>query len=400
MPLLRSYHESHALLYVLTEVLKKIGSEAEKSLGAELAVVAFGSFGRRDAKLDTSDLDAMILIRHPSSIDKNKVRNAVLTPLSSCCPWLILDDAEAVRSSRWDRVTNVDLKYAVYVVDDLLHSKDEISVARRWQILFESQCLYGHGMYTEVCMSVLPQVPEKFRKYIKASPLGTVNFDRLLTEVPDYFAQFENPILLYKSASKYWKTQFLRQFFTFSNVVNCVVGSKWTSSPAVIDAANPLDYLQSTTADKLIRVLRAVQDTANQFDKSDEHVFEEIVVAHHLEEVRPIGDGNLVVASFRSLVVRLLAKFAQCWVRLYDPLTLQLLQRVPTSKIAPHAVFTPTIDDPEARVLMQTLAEMQSSYLRYMAAVAQLLDQLVIPARSRTTSIGPASAILRRYYVS
>jgi hypothetical protein len=223
LPLLEAHFRTGAFLHVLRRLSAHAFRDVEERLRCELCVIAFGSLGRYEFVPTYSDLDPLIIFRTRGgpTLSAVDIRTEVLRPLVLHNPWLLLDDRELVQAGKLHDIVNADLKYPVYAFDDLVGASDERSQQRKWQLILEATALYGSDLFEQLRKRIVPTMR---RSPLDERDRDRIDFSKLITDVPEYFASFENPAFLYKDAFKYWKTRFLREFYFFGNMLNLLLG--------------------------------------------------------------------------------------------------------------------------------------------------------------------------------
>jgi hypothetical protein len=388
LPLIIAHVESAAVIGILREWANDRIPGIEAKLSCKLCLIAFGSLGRLEYVRAYSDLDPLILIQEDCDEDaKKQVRTSVLGSLTKDNPWLVIDDRELILQSEWSKLANQDLRFPVLCLSQFEKGSSPLEQQRRWQVLFESRPLYNTELCALAYRCVLPQVG------LSASLLGTgytrhaVDFRVIIENSPEFFAGFSNPTFLFKSALKYWKTRFLREFFEFSTQMSSVLG--WFLQKA--GSSLELDYLRSSTVMKIMRAHQFVEVLEHHFKNNEvntvyySQVIDEIIAKCNINkrallafQGRPWHPSSYAASTLHALLMCVLSRFSDCWERLYDPHVRELLERIPISDINFDALFRPAIQDPELYSLVEGLVQARKSYLRYMIATARIIDQLFI----------------------
>ena len=372
LPLLEAQFGTNAFLYALRSICTDIIPGVEKKLGCELCVLAFGSLGRSEFVPAYSDLDPLIIVTKlkRGNPTHDQIRDAILRPLATHNHWLLLDDSDLIKSGKWIKISNTELKYPVYNVAQLTAIRDEMAEQRRWQLLLESTPLYRFEFFETLQHRIIP----------KRKGQGSIDFLKLTSTIPKFFASFENPKFLYKNAFKYWKTRFLREFYAFANMLNLLLGAYLDMHGKKIRP----EYLSGSTAVKIIRATKFALQMEEELrgninlERYYRDQFAILLERHSIEK----GPLLLFGVTYRAEPARLLhgmlatvlARFAACWEAIYDEHVRNVLENIPDS-VNFDATFGSTINDPDAKQVIDDLQTKRRSYLRYMAAAADMIDR-------------------------
>lgn len=387
LPLIESAYRSEAILTVLQGSLSGTVESAERELASRIGVFAFGSLGRLEFVQGTSDLDVMIVYEPKDGVrqDPETLRRLVLEPLARLNPWLAMDDREVFLDQGWGAVSNVDLKYPVYRVEDLLEGADAMSRCRQWQALFESRCLYGQALHAIVLDGAGSNAGE--RPEPRGDAFGPQRRPRqpgkILREAREFFASFENPALLYKKSAKYWKTRFLREFFTFSTILTLILDWYFTTTRVPSPAA---DSLTGPVVSKLFRIARMGAEALDaptknrhlevRFEKALKFILAEHGISRDHLLIYGASYRSALASTYFGLVLATLARFASCWQKVYDPNVLRALDAVPLT-FNPDATVLQRLDDQTAAYTVEELIALRKSYRRHMSATACAFQDLI-----------------------
>lgn len=365
LPLVESAYRSDTILRILRASAEGITAGAERALGCRIGVVAFGSLGRLEFVQGVSDLDVLLLYQSSDGAARSpdELRRAVLEPIARTNPWLAMDDRDTFLDLGWQHVSNVDLKYPVYSVAELVQGADAMARCRHWQLLFESRVLYGQG----VCEPLMG----------RRRPLDIVRDAR------EFFASFENPLLLYKKPSKYWKTRFLREFFVFSTTLTAVL-AWYSAAPRSTSVSAP--SLAEPVIVKLVRVAQSGAELLGMLAKNKPLVsrfsktLQGILDLHEIarEPLLVYGEPyqNELASTFYGLLMATLARFVMCWQTIYDPNVLSSLDQVPLT-FNPDATVLGVIQDVRCAATVEELISLRKSYRRHMYASVQAFHDLI-----------------------
>jgi hypothetical protein len=376
LSLLTVHIESATILSLLRGWATASLPSVRQTLGREVCLLAFGSLGRLEFVRGQSDLDPIILVDDGStSIDPNSIRSAVLTPLAKDNPWLLFDDRPKVVQGEWGSMGSVELRFPVLTIDQLLNSSDELIGQRRWQVLLEARPLYNEGLFRNVREQLIPG-GEKRPDFIK-----------LIETAPSFYAAFENPIFLYKSAAKYWKTRFLREFFVFSTQLSLLLGWYLDRDGEQVDDG----YVRAATAVKIIRAIRFAQvlDKEGRYapglNRYYVETLEEILKDHDVDKSTflPFGRDYDTEAGrlLHGLLMGLLVRFTQCWEKLYDPQVKAALDKIPKEATNFDATFRRKIADTDTASIVDELLRLRSRYKQYMAATSKAIESVFVRGR-------------------
>ncbi len=223
-PLATAHIQSSTVLEILRAWCKQTLPSFEQKWDCRLTLIAFGSLGRLEFVGASSDLDAMI-VTTGTPCPPHRLRS-VLSALSKAHPWLLVDDRDLVVAGRWKSIRSVDLKFPVLRSRQITHPATDLERTRRWQLILEARPLYGDRLFDTLRKGAIPCKEEQRPVTLggRVSSPSLIDFEPIADEITDFYASFENPAFLYKSALKYWKTRFLREFYMFAVTVSLVLG--------------------------------------------------------------------------------------------------------------------------------------------------------------------------------
>ncbi len=381
-PLVEAHIESVSILKILRQHCIRILPEVEENLGVKITFGAFGSLGRLEYVHGHSDLDPIIIVRPDDNelpID-NDIRSRVITPLAKACPWLKMDDRSLVITKRWNDISACELKYPIYTEDAITTGDDALTIQRRWQLLLETRPLYNGEFLNRIRNRITPQSVKTKPLDGSPQPLPEVDFRLLVEMAPEFYSAFENPDFLFKSAYKYWKTRFLREFYAFSTNIAFVLGWYCQKHEEALDS----DYFLASTAIKIMRSTRFAQELEIEA-KADTSLCrlyhnksEEILRKWNLSTDPLVlygRDYSMPPARLlHGLLGAVLSRFANCWAKLYDEEIKTKLESIPKAQCNFDATFLPTKHDPEVANIVKELMALRKSYLKYMGATAEFID--------------------------
>ena len=378
--LLEAYFHSDALLAMLRHYFAASVPPVE-SANCKIAILAIGSLGRGEFDLETSDLDLVVLAHSTSKKPTpNELRSRLLSPLASHNAWLTLDDKEAVASGAWDTISSLELKYPI-VYTEALEEATKAPFYRDWQILFEGKPLYNPSLCTTVLNSLLALKYRQGESGPTDASQTPIPLEQILKSIPAHLTSLENPKRLYKSAAKYWKARFLRDFYAFSNLLTLVRG--WFLISA--DERFTLDDLCAPTIVKLLESL----DFPRQLDKELRE--NPALASYHEEQLQNImkedevDEGPLLLYGgqytskaarlLHGMIVNLYHRFGACRSKLYDQQIKVTLSDPALEEVNFDSRFTSALrgDLPEA---VNELLELRASYLKYMSCAAKSIREV------------------------
>jgi hypothetical protein len=378
-PLVEAQLKSESVLEVIRGCAKEIVQPVEKQFGCSISIIAFGSLGRLEFVQGKSDLDVLLLYKPAdgSRVDANALRSAILMPLATMNPWLLMDDRDTFLRGEWEKVPGVELKYPVYLGNDIPTEDTKLASQRRWQILLESKYLYGRDLYESIFDAAVPQNRRR------------INFQQLISKAPNFFAAFDDPAFLYKSAFKYWKSRFIREFYSFANMLNLVNG--WYSQE---DGSKlPPQFFRAPTALKIIRLTAFAQRFDNIAKNNSgmaslyEDKIREIIKQHKISTESLVAfrsDYTTEAAKqFHSMLGGLLSRFSTCWEKIYSSETREALNNIPKD-VNFDSIFFKELPSPEKEVA-EELMQARNSYWRYMSAIAEALNTIFMRHTGGTT---------------
>jgi hypothetical protein len=210
-----------------------------------------------------------------------------------------------------------------------------------------------------------------------------VNIQRLIADATSFFASFDNPAFLYKNQFKYWKTRFLRDFLTFSTQTLLVLGWYLQKTNGV-----PVDphFVRAATVIKIMRTLRfaveiereALQNPANgeEYAEKMNDILKECNIKKRTVRLYGAHYKSPAGQTLHGLLISVLARFSDCWEKLYDPRTRAVLETLP-KELNFESRFEQELPDTESREVVGDLLDLRDSYRRYMAAAARSLHVFV-----------------------
>jgi len=379
LPLLEAQFSTGAFLHALRMVSADAFPKLEDRFGCKICVVAFGSLGRSEFVPTYSDLDPLIIFRNRDGVapDLNEIRGAILRPLLLHNPWLLLDDRDLVQAGKWNKITGAELKYPVYAFDELADATDERAKQRRWQVSLEATALYGSDLFEDLRQRIVPKLGRWGQ-----DERDRISFLQLITTVPEFFASFENPAFLYKDAFKYWKTRFLREFYSFANLLNLLLGWYLDKHGEELGPR----YLAGSSTLKIIRATKFAAEMDDELGRSPalrtfyQDVVDKVLKKHELEKgaLLLFGDAYKTEPArlLHAMLATVLSRFAACWTAIYDENVRAALRAIPKSHANFDATFPACIEDAKAHQKVRDLQSKRRSYLKYMAAAADLIERV------------------------
>lgn len=387
LPILQSLYESEICLYILRRTYSEILDRIEEEFSARICVAAFGSLGRLDFSPEDSDLDAVI-IYEPSNGEQpsvEEIRDAVYQRSAPYLPWLVMDDRDLVIASKWQEISSVDLKYPVTSISSLKHPEGRLEQQRYWQILLESRWLYGRQFYDDLYLDIVPHEREIAINQKGSTSSQSVDFPSMIQGTQSFFASFEEPRRLHKSPYKYWKGRYLREFFSFCNIIAFILGyylqlerryeycsSSYICAPIVLKL-----YRLFILADDLDQIL--VDN--HRLSESVEREIAQILGQHDIRTdvvlAFPSRFNTRAAHIFEGIVLSLLTRFSACWERLHDVRIRGHLERLEGEDVAFEGRFIDSVDLGASGPIIQDLLERRKSYLKYMAALASIVDSSI-----------------------
>jgi hypothetical protein len=211
---------------------------------------------------------------------------------------------------------------------------------------------------------------------------SAINFKKLAESITDFFASFENPSFLYKSAFKYWKTRFLREFYMFATSLSNVMGWYLQRNGESI----PDGYVNAPTALKIINATRLAEELDKEL-KDNRHLREYYadVIAKILQRYG-IDQGVLLLFGkhylseearlLHGLLSNVLLRFSNCWEQIYNVDVREALSNIPKEKINFDATFRSKIKDTDTAQVVDELFNLRQAYLKYMSASAEVIDRV------------------------
>ena len=204
---------------------------------------------------------------------------------------------------------------------------------------------------------------------------SAIDFLKIINTVPEFFEGFDNPRFLYKNATKYWKTRFLREFFSFSTMLNLNVGFHLSVRNQYINkekicSSNSLKIFRCTLFPyELDEELKNNPKTRNHFDKK----YSEILDKHQIQPFKLLRYGENYQTNparlFHGSIIKLLNRYLDCWNDLYTSSVQQILKTIPKEKTNFDSRWIKKIDQP----IVENLIKKRKGYLVNMAAVAELI---------------------------
>ena len=370
--------QSESVLRILKEVFRELCPKVELKHGCSLAIVCFGSLARYEYMPGASDLDFLVVYRAipGHEPDPNQVRSAILEPLATQNPWLILDDKDKILAGRCDDISSKEFKYQVLSLSDLLDGQDPLLAERRWQILLESRCLYGFDFYEHFHERITPRQSKPLLS--EEGTVGRLNRLSLLTKIPEYMVRFDDPKRIHKSPSKYWKSRLLREVFQFANIANLVVDLADTDT----SSASERNDLRDPTALKLIRLTRSARWIDQRLTGQTSSIrrfapkIEQILQGYQIEPSRlpPVHANYRSEAAklCHGVMIAIIGRFNQARILLYDPNVQAVLDNLSPSTIFDSRFWESLADGGDGRVI-NSLRDARLGYLKYIAAATSLI---------------------------
>lgn len=381
LPLVASHIESAALLSALRASSASILGRVQSMLDRSICLVAFGSLGRLEYVAGVSDLDPIILVDGHSSPElAAAARSAILKPLAQMNPWLKMDHRDKVLQDRWGEIPEPDIPYPVIGTAELGAPAEKLISQRRWQILLEGRSLFNDDLFKMSYEAILPQI-RRSKSLTEEEPGEIVrgaDFQELTTAGALFFGGFDNPLFLYKTPFKYFKTRFLRDFFVFGTQLNFLLGWYLQTDHEQI----PLTFVRAATVTKMMRAMRfakELEDACKGNPVLTDHfddIIKEILARNKLPlEPLYLFGGHYSTAPGRllhGLLASVLSRFVGCWERIYDPYVRAILESLPRD-LNFESRFEQEIKDPSTRAVLDELQQRRDSYRRYMAATASVI---------------------------
>lgn len=384
LPLVSSHIESTTILAILRRSAAAFMPAVQEVLHSPVCLIGFGSLGRLEYVLGSSDLDPIILVRGKCSPTRAAAaREAVLIPLLKANPWLDMDYRESVLHKKWVDIAEPQIPFPVVGTDTLTTSTDDLVSQRRWQILLEGRCIFNDGLFNVTYDALLPHVSLATSLLEDASTSAThvPDFRELCSAGLGFYGKFDNPLFLYKSPFKYFKTRFLRDFFVFGTQLNFLLGWYLLRAGELL----PARYIRAATLTKIARAVRFAAEL-------DRECLENAGLATHCEaDIQEALDRYTVQRKplllfgthyetvparlLHGLLMSVLARFVMCWEQIYDPSVREALASVPRN-LNFESKFPQEVPGNQAQQVLQELQERRASYRRYMAATAEVLIEL------------------------
>jgi hypothetical protein len=385
LPLISANIETTSVLHILRASFDAVAGEAKKVIKRPFCVVAFGSLGRREYVSGVSDLDPIIIVRGSVSATlRAKVRSAILAPIVATNPWLPFDHRAHIIANQWQQIADANVPYPVIGTDELLSKQAKgLTKQRQWQVLLESRPLLNSDFFNEVYDALLPQIDRHGRR--------DIDFQQLSTSAGVFFGSFDNPLFLYKSPFKFFKTRFLRDFFIFGTQLAFLIGHYLQRAGERLHTK----YVRAATVNKMMRALRFAEqlDFECAGNASLCEVYEgeitAVLTSHglHRPPLLQFGADQYRTAPARylhGLLLSVLSRFSACWEQIYDPHVRAVLETIPKS-VSVDSVFPQAVTDEQAVAVLMDLRDRRESYRKYMSATATVIRD-VFP-RGRTWSM-------------
>jgi hypothetical protein len=395
LPLLEAQFATGALLPVLESSGAKLFRAVEKHLRCEICVLAFGSLGRFEFVHGYSDLDPLIIVNSSKSRkpDPTEIRDAILQPLLQVNPWLLAEDTDdnrRISAGELKGIEDIDLKYPVYEFDQLVENSNEEDIEQRqWQILLEATPLYGSQILEKLLQKIIPKVSDN-------KGVDHIDFSELISRIPNFFASFEDPTFLYKNAFKYWKTRILREFYSFANLLNLLLG--WylfkqgvSITPGYLSGCTTLKIMRATKfAAQMEKELKGNQ----KLEQFHQEQVAEVIKKHNLDTESLLLYGSTYkikpAQQLHSMLANVLSRSSVCWQMIYDEKVRSALRQLRKKQCNFDATFVATIKDPKIRLIADDLVAKRTTYLRYMAAAAEVIHRAFARGKTWTNStVGP-----------
>jgi hypothetical protein len=387
-PLVSAHIESTPVLEILRTSAASL--KLETAIGRPLCLVAFGSLGRREYVTGLSDLDPLIIVEGKvSSQIATACRTAVLTPLAAMNPWLPFDHGTHVVNGHWDEIANVAVPYPVVGTDELLATDaSDLTRERQWQVLLEGRPIFNNPMFHQVFDALLPQMHK---------PHGNdVDFQYLASSAGTFFGGFDNPLYLYKSPFKYFKTRFLRDFFVFGSQLTFLLGYYLQQHGEWLH----VKYIRAATVNKMMRAVRFAQELDRacaqnkQLTKKFTAKIIQILEAHDLDQAPLLQFGATEYKTdpgrlLHGLLMSVLSRFSACWEQIYDPYVRSLLADIPRD-INLDSPFAQKLANGKAAAVAAELQERRDSYRAYMSATAAVMREVFAHGRTWAKATVPS----------
>jgi hypothetical protein len=385
IPLVSSHIGTTTVLDILRAACSSFTPEIAKVVGRRVSLVAFGSIGRREYVPRSSDLDALIVIEGTATPDVvAATRSTILTPLARMSPWLAFDHREHVISDNWSVINTVDISYPVIGSDELIAADvSELTRQRQWQLLFEGRYLLDEDFFDELYDYLLPRIDK--------GDHDEIDFQHLATADVTFFGGFDSPLFLYKSPFKYFKTRFLRDFFTFGSQLELLLGYYQQQHGEQLHRK----YIRAATVNKMMRSLRFAEELERVCCKNKglsdyfETAIDATLKAHSITRAALLQFGATEYESsparlLHGLLMSVLARFSACWEQIYNPHVRLVLSELPKT-VNLESPFPQNISGARERAVVTELQQRRDSYRRYMSATAVVLRD-VFP-RGRTWAL-------------
>jgi len=372
LPVICANIVSSAVLNTLRSASSPIISVAKEALGRPVCFVAFGSLGRLEYVPRVSDLDSIIIVEGDVSKEvAADARSQILTPLARQAPWLIFDHHESIIQGRWQDIKAVEIAYPVIGTNELRGANslsNNLMAQRRWQLLLESRVISNGKLFESIYHDLLPFRPNT----------RDLDFENLASEVTPFFGGFDNHNLLYKTQCKYFKTRFLRDYFSFASILIFVLG--WFKQSVDLRKLPP-NFIRASTATKMMRLhsFAMVLDGAckgnSALRKNYQCSIASILDKHKIDRRTLQSFGGHLHTSpgkyLHALLMNLLSLFVSCWRQIYDTDVRLVLGQVPPD-LNLDSRFSHGLTGNE-KTIVDNLCKLRDRYQRYMSATTEII---------------------------
>ena len=346
--------------------------------------------GFREFHAGSSDLDPLILIDGDYDPSREQaLRSSILQPLVRDNAWLNVEDRSAILAGAWDEIPSISLKFPLYSVAALESVHDRLTTTRKWQIILESEPIYNFELYRKIYQSLVPSIPTTTPLGAQKQPLHP-DLRTISHDIGAFFSSFGDPTFLFKDALKFWKTNFLREFYYFATSFSIVLA--WHLEQDHVDL--PLTFFKGSTGSKILRLLEFGKQL-DQIAARDRNLEQKLLQSvegliarfkipkqkllsfpgHYQTEAAQILNG---------LTLGLLSRFASCWAAIHESHTVAVLNALPKDQINVQSFFPPVVQDPNVARIVADLTQMRDAYLRNMGALAEVIQLVGTAWNTRT----------------
>jgi hypothetical protein len=247
-------------------------------------------------------------------------------------------------------------------------------------LLLESRVLYREADFDDLRERIVPKTVNKRRT--GSHQRESIDFEEIAKSIPQFFNGFDNPAFLYKDNFKYWKTRFLRDFYTFANMINIVLGVHLDEDGENLTS----EFLSGSIAVKIIRSAKFADEIEKQDIKNSKLRKNHFLKLSQIMKKHGLGDVNLLMygngyetkaaRTLHGLMAGLLERFSRCWDEIYDKDVRDALKSM--KKINFDSKFSPEITDEKMKSKIETWESMRGDYRQFMATIAEVVHQFFI----------------------